>query len=106
MSRAVCMSWSAKDLEEAKAISKTLVTDRKVACVTINPGVLSLFIWEDVLTESQEVKVILKTTEEHIQSIQEYILSKCSYDVPEILCFFIDEGSSSYLSWLKESVKK
>ena len=45
--------------------------------------------------------MILKTQAKHFDSIQDYILKKGSYEVPEILQVDVSKGNPAYLNWVK-----
>ena len=97
--------WSCRDKTEAKKIIHRLLDKRLIACASIFPEVESIYRWEGKIEESQEVKVILKTQGKHYDAIQNYILSQCSYEVPEILQIEIVQGNPRYLSWVSEETR-
>jgi len=92
--------WTCRDYQEAKKLVHGLLDQRLIACASIFPGVESIYRWEGKIEESQEVKVILKTTAKHFNVVQRYIQQHCSYEVPEIVQVDIAEGNPSYLSWV------
>lgn len=92
--------WTCRDKQEAKRIVHGLLDQRLIACASIFPEVESIYRWEGKIEESQEVKVILKTTFKHFGAVQSYIQEHCSYEVPEILQVDIVWGNPSYLSWV------
>ena len=88
--------------EEAKRISGELLENRLIACANTVSGVDSHFIWQGKLDRAEEVMVLMKTREEHLQKIKEKILKLHSYSVPEIIALPIVWGSRDYLSWIEE----
>jgi periplasmic divalent cation tolerance protein len=92
--------WTCRDKQEAKRIIHGLLDQRFIACASIFPEIESIYRWEGKIEESQEVKVILKTTSKHFDAVQSYIQKHCSYKVPEILQADIVRGNPSYLSWV------
>ena len=92
--------WTCRDKQEAKRIIHGLLDQRLIACASIFPEVESIYRWEGKIEESQEIKVILKTTSKHFDAVQSYIQMRCSYEVPEILQLDIIKGNPSYLSWV------
>ena len=92
--------WTCRDKIEAKTIIHELLDQRLIACASIFPKVESIYRWEGTIEESQEIKVILKTTFKHFNAIQSYIQTHCSYEVPEILQVDIVQGNPRYLSWV------
>jgi len=94
--------WTCRDKQEAKKIIHGLLDQRLIACASIFPEVESIYRWEGKIEESQEVKVILKTASKHFDAAQSYILTHCSYEVPEILQIDIVQGNPRYLSWVTQ----
>ena len=92
--------WTCRDKQEAKKIIHGLLDQRLIACASIFPEVESIYRWEGKIEESQEVKVILKTTFKHFDAVQSHIQKHCSYEVPEILQVDIAQGNLRYLSWV------
>lgn len=99
------IQWTAANLDEARRIGEMLIEKHLVACVHMEPGVESLFIWEGKIQTAQEVKVTLKTKKKLFGRIQEFISSECSYSVPEILSFPIEALSPDYQTWLKAVIE-
>ena len=92
--------WTCRDQQEAKTIIHGLLAQRLIACASILPEVESIYRWEGKIEESREVKVILKSSSNHFETVQSYIQKKCSYEVPEILQVDIVRGNPSYLAWV------
>lgn len=106
MTDCIYIFWSCKDAAEAKSIIHALLEQKLIACASILPQVESIYLWEEKIEESSEVKVILKTSIHLFAEIQKFIQKKCSYEVPEIIQVNIADGNPAYLSWLKESVQR
>ncbi|MFX1562830.1 MAG: divalent-cation tolerance protein CutA [Promethearchaeota archaeon] len=88
---------------EAKEIAHYLVEKRLAACVSIiNQD--SVYRWEGKVTEGKENLLIIKTIKEQFTPLQKAILSKHSYEVPEIISIDITDGYQKYLDWLANSV--
>lgn len=102
----ILIQWTCASLEEARAISKDLLKERKVACASFIPHIESHFRWEGNLQTTEEVKVIFKTTKKHFDAIKNFILEFAEYEVPEILQLPITKGSEEYLKWLIQSVSE
>lgn len=47
--------------KEAHKIARALLSQRKAACISIVPGISSLFWWQDKLDSAQENLLIVKT---------------------------------------------
>ncbi len=104
MQRPVLILWTSKDLPEARQIAQALLEARLIACASIIPKVESLFSWQGKIESAEECKIFLKTDARYFEAVKEKILSRCSYEVPEILQIEITGGNPAYLSWLQNEL--
>ena len=88
--------------ERAEALARQLLEQRLVACVSLLP-VRSLYQWQGRLERSEEVKLLLKTTPEQLQSLQDALLSLHSYTTPE---WIVLSGATAagYGAWISGEV--
>jgi periplasmic divalent cation tolerance protein len=91
---------TAADLDEAKRLGRTLVEERLAACANILPGATSIFRWEGKLEEAGEAVLILKTTEQKLETLIERLKSLHSYDCPCIEALPVVEGNRDFLNWV------
>lgn len=96
--------WTCRNLEEGKTIAKELLQARLIACASFIPRIDSLYLWKGKLEEGSETKAILKTEAKHFEAVRKVILSRCSYDVPEICSIPIERVHPPYLDWVVDSV--
>ena len=106
MTRYIQIQWTAAHLDEAREISQKLIQQGLVACASIIPLVESWYVWEGEMQTVSEVKVFLKTTLENYSKIEGCIRQYHSYEVPEILMFYIEKGSPAYLRWIGSFTKQ
>jgi periplasmic divalent cation tolerance protein len=92
---------TAANQEEAARISDQTVRSRQAACATVIPMVHSTYWWEGKLMNDQEAMVILKTTADKFQGLQESIQKIHSYKVPEIIAIPVAKGLPQYLEWVQ-----
>ena len=92
-------------IENAKNIAKILVNEHLAACCSIISNVISFFEWNNNTQESQEYMLIIKTSVENLDSLQDRILELHNYEVPEIITTPIIEGYLPYLKWMGDSLK-
>ena len=98
----VLIQWTTDNLEEARGISKSLLEKKLIACASIIPLTESLYIWENQIESSQEIKIVMKTRFEHYPKVESFIKKMHSYELPEILATPILEGSKEYLNYMTD----
>ncbi|NJN23142.1 MAG: divalent-cation tolerance protein CutA [Acaryochloridaceae cyanobacterium RL_2_7] len=94
---------TAPNESEAESLAGDLLSKKLAACVNIFP-VQSTYLWEGKVQCDREYQLIIKTTAERFQMIEQRILELHSYEVPEIISLPVQQGSSSYLSWIADTV--
>ncbi|AHM04269.1 Periplasmic divalent cation tolerance protein CutA [Roseibacterium elongatum DSM 19469] len=72
------------DIGQARQIARALLQPRLAACVTITPGVLSLFHWQGRIEEDSEVTLVAKTLPAHRAAVVAAIGQAHPYDLPVI----------------------
>lgn len=93
------------DDEVAKRMAHVLVTEKLAACVTVLPGVRSVYAWQGEICNEGELQCLLKTRRELFPAVRERVLALHPYQVPEIIALPLVEGSASYLAWLRDSTR-
>ena len=86
--------------EKGKEIAGKLVDERLCACVNILSGVHSIYRWQAEIQNDPECMMILKTTPERYQDLEERLNGLHPYDVPEILALPVYAGAESYIDWV------
>ncbi|MBI1967265.1 MAG: divalent-cation tolerance protein CutA [Gemmatimonadetes bacterium] len=89
---------------DARALVKTLLEDRLIACGTLLPGARSLYRWEGALQEENEVVVLLKTDASKWEALSAMVKARHPYQVPELLALPVEAGLDVYLSWITNEV--
>ena len=93
------------NVEEARAVSKTIVEARLAACANISSPHESLYWWNGALQSDNEVAVIYKVTDEGFKALKDEVLKHHSYDVPCIVALPIEDGHKPFLGWVYENVQ-
>jgi len=91
--------------EEARRIARELVDRKLAACVNIVPHMESVYRWKGEVESASEWLLIIKTTAAAFERLREIVLELHSYDLPECIQIAIEDGSSSYLDWIADSVQ-
>lgn len=92
---------TAANLNEAKSIAETLVSERLAACVSFYP-LTSVYRWKEKIHCDDEVQLVIKANVNQSQIIIARVKELHSYDVPEIVAIPFADGLPAYLSWMKE----
>jgi periplasmic divalent cation tolerance protein len=87
---------------EAENIARILINNRLAACVNIINNLKSIFTWKGNVETYEEALLIIKTTEEKLEELEETIKKYHSYTVPEIIVIDIKAGNLDYLKWMVE----
>ena len=95
---------SCPDDETAKTLAEGLIGRGLAACVNILPGMTSVYRWEGRLERTRESLLLIKTRTDCFGALQEYLVAKHPYEVPEIVAVPIEAGLAAYLSWVDASV--
>jgi len=88
------------DAATARALARTLVEARLAACVNIMPGVESVYRWQNQIETSNEVTLMIKTTSQAYQRLENALRSAHPYDLPEIIALPLAAGYGPYLHWI------
>lgn len=95
---------TAPDLKTARALAKSALTAKLVACANLVPKVESHYWWQGKLESSAEVLILFKTTRAKLVALEKLIVAQHPYDTPEFLALPLAEGNAKYLDWLAASV--
>ncbi|MEM6503397.1 MAG: divalent-cation tolerance protein CutA [Cyanobacteria bacterium P01_C01_bin.89] len=92
------------ELAGAKALAKTLLQEKLIACATLNNGAESLYLWDGEIQEVREVQLIFKTDLDKFSALEARLKELHPYDVPELLAIAVTTGSADYLQWIQDCV--
>ena len=104
MSHELLVLVTAPNEDEARRIANALVEERLAACVNIVGAIESVYRWEGQVTTDRETLLIIKTTDDRYEDLEQRVKELHSYSTPEVIAFKIERGSSEYLSWLRDSL--
>jgi len=93
------------DQAVAERIAEALVTEQLAACVSIVPGLTSVYRWEGEFKKDPEILLIIKTDQAVYDILQNRIQALHPYELPEIITVSIQNGLPKYLDWITDSLK-
>ena len=88
------------DTDVAQKIASALVTEELAACVNILPNIRSVYRWDGALCNDEEVLLIIKTTSDRLEHLQQRVKALHPYDCPECIAMEITDGLPDYLNWV------
>ena len=81
-------------------LAQKLVAEKLAACVSVLPGMRSFYRWKGQMESTDEVLLLIKTSQHLFDPLRRALEAAHSYEVPEILALPVVDGSSGYLDWL------
>lgn len=97
---------SCPDTEVATRIAETLVGERLAACVSVMPGMRSVYRWDGSLQRADEVLLLIKTSAARLPALTARVGDLHPYELPELLAVEVAAGLPAYLSWLEAETAK
>ncbi|MDD5627465.1 MAG: divalent-cation tolerance protein CutA [Elusimicrobia bacterium] len=95
---------TAPDAKVADVLASGLVERKLAACISIVPGITSIYRWEGSLHKDSEALLIIKTRVGALYELSQFIKENHPAKVPEIISLPILEGNAAYLEWLGANV--
>jgi periplasmic divalent cation tolerance protein len=99
----VLSNWP--NLSAAQAIARSLVERRLAACVNVLPVVQSVYRWEGTIECTDEVSLLIKTSQQRYAELEAAIRAAHPYQLPEIVALPLS-GLPAYLEWIVQETRK
>lgn len=106
MDQFIVVMTNVPDDAVAMEMARQLVEQKLAACVNRLSGVRSIYRWQGVIEEADEVTLLIKTTQKCYDELEAEIKALHPYQVPEIIVLPIVGGSQPYLDWIVQETKK
>ncbi len=82
-----------------------VVDEQLAACVNIIQSIRSIYKWKGKIENEEEELLVVKTNKEKWPEFERRMKEIHPYDLPEIICFRIEDGYKPYLDWLKSNLQ-
>ena len=89
----------------AARIAEALVEERLAACVSLVPGLQSVYRWQGQLQREAEVLLLIKTTQARYPALQARLPQLHPYELPELLAVESAAGLPAYLHWVADQTR-
>lgn len=95
---------SFENIDDAEKTANYLIDNKLAACVEIYP-VKNFYVWNGEKVKADEVSGVIKTKDGYFEKVKTALFKILSYEIPQIIEIKTSNVNSSYLKWLRESVK-
>ena len=86
--------------QSAEELARFLVEDQLAACVNMLSSCRSIYRWKGEVEETDEVPLLIKTTEARYEALEAAIRARHPYELPEIIALPVALGLPEDLAWL------
>ncbi|GAB3515769.1 divalent-cation tolerance protein CutA [Pseudoxanthomonas daejeonensis] len=97
---------SCPDPDTAQRLATTLVEARLAACVSVLPPMRSVYRWQGVVEQADEVLLLAKTPAEQLPALVERLRELHPYELPEIVAVEAAAGLPAYLDWVADATRE
>jgi periplasmic divalent cation tolerance protein len=91
--------------EDAERIARELVERGLAACVNVVPNLVSIYRFKGAVERDEEQLLIMKTTAERLEALQQAVVELHPYELPELIALRVEGGYAPYLAWLEEGCR-
>jgi len=90
-----------EDPKKAEDLARKLVENRLAACVNVIDIRVSVYYWNGIVSEPESL-LIIKTDDEKVKELADFLKRSHSYEVPEMLAMNAEDLNPDYRRWLRE----
>ena len=90
------------DAEQARDVASKLVELGLAACVHVGAPVRSVYRWQGVVEQADEIPLRIKSTRQRQAELLELLASIHPYEVPEVIVVPVVDGHAPYLEWVRD----
>lgn len=86
--------------DHAEALARACVEARLAACVSLLPGLRSVFRWNGAIDTAEETLLVIKTRRACYPALEAWVKARHPYELPEIVAVPVTLGLQPYLDWI------
>ena len=94
------------DREAAIKLADAVIEARAAACVNIHGACTSVYRWQGVMQNANEVPLLIKTTSAGYAALEALIRRLHPYELPEIIAVPVAQGFPGYLQWVADETRE
>ncbi|AEM39377.1 CutA1 divalent ion tolerance protein [Pyrolobus fumarii 1A] len=91
---------------KGEEIAGKIIESRLAACANVISGVKSVYWWKGKVERDEEDLIVLKTVEERLDELIEFVKRVHPYEVPEVIAVKVVKGLQEYLVWVENEVRE
>ena len=100
----LCLLYTTfSDRKEAEKIAQQLVENKLSACCNISNQMMSVFFWQEKVSQEKEFFLLVKTLPSLVDKCTDFILANHSYDVPCILSMMLPVNEE-FFNWANKQL--
>ena len=93
------------DAATAERLAASLVEERLAACVSLVPGLRSIYRWQGAIQRDEELLLLIKTTRARYPALQARLQALHPYELPELVAVEVADGLPAYLRWVADAAR-
>lgn len=101
----VALSLVSCPREQAEALARELVAQQLAACVSLLPGMQSVYRWQGAVEQAEETLLLIKHPAAQFEALKQAVLRAHPYELPELLMVPVSGGHGPYLEWVLASCR-
>ncbi len=90
-----------ESLKQAEELSDKILKRKLASCVSMFP-ITSKYWWKGDIERAEEILLLIKTHQERVQELLDFLRKEHPYEVPEILVIPIEISGEDYLRWVED----
>jgi periplasmic divalent cation tolerance protein len=100
MTQLIVTFCSCPGKDTAEKIAQLLVEGNLAACVNILPNMTSIYSWQGKIETAEEYLLIIKSSTQGYQAIENSIRNHHPYELPEIIAVSVEHALPEYINWI------